>query len=980
MNSTPLPSRVKPRSLTVAFFNAAGLLKQRDEVFEFAVEHSVDIFLIQETFLKPSNRGPRMANYNIVRNDRDGRGGGTLIYYKRSLHCVPLDPPPLAELEASVCRLGMTGHAPLTIASVYLSPNKNINQPDLEALFAMGDAVILAGDFNSRHAQWSCNRSNRNGRVLSNLSESMLFDILVPMTPTHYPLVAGHAPSSLDLALLKNVSLRMRSIETIHALSSDHRPVVLQLGPAADSTPVTKLVTDWDKLEKLLESTDSQPLSTIPDVIASPHETVAAVDALSSHLTNAISESSRRVPVMPDHRFKLPDDARELLRAKNAATRAHDSYPTADNRARMRCLQRAVKQRMRDLRSTRWEGLLEEISPSHQAYWKLARTFKSDTVTVLPPLKKPDNSIAFDDDEKAECLADSLESQCSPSTLPVNQDHVVMVDNEVDRLSSLAPTAILSPVTEDEVQTLIRQLKPRSAPGSDGISNKILKILPAQLICLLAAIFNSAMTNAIFPSAWKEADVIGIHKPGKDKSVASSYRPISLLKSLGKLYERVLVARLKDFVFTNNILIDEQFGFRPKHSCTHQLHRLTEHILRGLNGSLRPRGTGALFFDVAKAFDKVWHNGLLYKLYKLGVPDRLVHIIRDYLSDRTFRFRVEGTRSSPRPIRAGVPQGSVLSPLLFSLYVNDIPRTPRVELALFADDTALYTTDRDMTKLSQRLQSAATTLGDWFRLWRIEVNPEKSAAIHFHRGSSGLRPTPIRLFDRVIPWKSQVKYLGVIFDSRLTFAPHIQAIRNRAAFILGRLYHLVGRRSKMSLRNKTTIYKACIRPVMTYASVVFAHAANSHLHRLQNVQNRFMRGATAAPWYLRNVDLHRDLDLPTVRSFMKDASQAYFDKALSHPNPLVAGAANYDVGSFRPQRGPRRRFPRHVLDDPDDAITIANAPKPDTTHPATLNLHTSLGPRHRTRRISVRRPGSHPPGGRYIRNNVPVTRVPPTTR
>lgn len=691
---------------------------------------------------------------------------------------------------------------------------------------------------------------------------------------------------------------------------------------------------------------------------------MAAVDALSSHLANAISESSRRVTVMPDHRFRLPDDARELLRAKNAATRAHDSYPTADNRARMRSLQRAVKQRMRELRSTRWDSLLEEISPSHQAYWKLARAFKTDGVAVLPPLRKPDNSIAFDDDEKAECLADSLESQCSPSTLPVNQDHVVMVDNEVDRLSSLAPTAILSPVTEDEVQTLIRQLKPRSAPGSDGISNKILKILPAQLICLLAAIFNSAMSNGIFPNTWKEADVIGIHKPGKDRSVASNYRPISLLKSLGKLYERVLVARLKDFVFSNNILINEQFGFRPRHSCTHQLHRLTEHILRGLNGTTRPRGTGALFFDVAKAFDKVWHNGLLYKLYKLGVPDRLVHIIRDYLSDRTFRFRVEGTHSSPRPIRAGVPQGSVLSPLLFSLYVNDIPRTPRVELALFADDTALYATERDRSKLFQRLQSAATTLGDWFRLWRIEVNPEKSAAVYFHRGKSDLHPPPIRLFDRVIPWKSQVKYLGVILDRGLSFAPHIKAVRNRAAFILGRLYYLIGKQSKMSLRHKTTIYKACVRPIMTYASVAFAHAANSHLLRLQTVQNRFLRGATGAPWFLRNVDLHRDLDLPTIRSFMKDVSQRYFDDAPHHPNPLVVAAANYHVGSFRTPRGPRRRFPRHVLDDPDDAITIANAPPPDTTHPDTLNLHTSLGPRHRTRRTRVRRPGSHPSSNR----------------
>ncbi|MBL2440209.1 reverse transcriptase family protein, partial [Klebsiella pneumoniae] len=142
----------------------------------------------------------------------------------------------------------------------------------------------------------------------------------------------------------------------------------------------------------------------------------------------------------------------------------------------------------------------------------------------------------------------------------------------------------------------------------------------------------------------------------------TSYRPISLLMSLGKLYERLLYKRLRDFVSSKGILIDEQFGFRTNHSCVQQVHRLTEHILVGLNRP-KPLYTGALFFDVAKAFDKVWHNGLIFKLFNMGVPDSLVLIIRDFLSNRSFRYRVEGTRSSPRSLTAGVPQGSVLSPL-----------------------------------------------------------------------------------------------------------------------------------------------------------------------------------------------------------------------------------------------------------------------------------------------------------------------------
>ncbi|CAH0401877.1 unnamed protein product [Chilo suppressalis] len=202
---------------------------------------------------------------------------------------------------------------------------------------------------------------------------------------------------------------------------------------------------------------------------------------------------------MPNYRCNLPDDARELLRAKNASTRAFDICPTDNNRSRLRTLQRAVKARMKEMRESKWDELLEEISPSHQAYWKLTRSFKSEVESSMPPLTKHDRSIAFNDDEKAKCLADSLEAQCS-----------------------VPPTATLETITVDEVHSLIRKLHPRCAPGSIGISSKVLKILPAQLLCLITAIFNAPMTNATFPAERKKAVVIGFRKPGKDGALLSS--------------------------------------------------------------------------------------------------------------------------------------------------------------------------------------------------------------------------------------------------------------------------------------------------------------------------------------------------------------------------------------------------------------------------------------------------------------------------
>ncbi|KAI8427039.1 hypothetical protein MSG28_014680 [Choristoneura fumiferana] len=904
----------------------------------------------------------------MVRDDRThNRLGGTLIYFKRSLHVVPLVRPTLTNMEVSTCRIAMTGHRPITLVSVYLPPTKDLLKTDLEILLNLDDSVLVAGDLNSKHTRWNCRVNNRNGRVLDRLVDELNFDILAPMEETHFPTNPEHRPDILDIALLKNVTMRMRSLVVAHELSSDHRPVILELGPPPNCPPPTRSRVDWVKVGKALEDVNSPSFKAIPNVITTTDETDAAIEAFSSHLRTIISDSSKQVPAEGDRRWRLPEELRELKREKNAATRAYDSYPSELNRVRLRCLQRELKQRMSEFRNGKWDELMGEISPSHQAYWKLARSLKSEHSSAMPPLDRSDHQTpAFDDDEKAECLAASLESQCSPSQLPVDPNHLLKVENEVDRRSLIAPVDPITPVTVSELGDLVKRLRVKKAPGSDGIPNRILKMLPETLLAILVMIFNAALTNAHFPQAWKEAEVIGIHKAGKPRTKADSYRPISLLMTQGKLFERVIQTRIWNFISDKNVLIDEQFGFRSRHSCVQQVHRLTEHILKYLNiGSKSAYPTGAVFLDVAKAFDKV----LIFKLYAMGLPDRLVLIIQDFLRNRSFRYKVEGTLSAPHPIRAGVPQGSVLSPTLFLLFTNDIPKVKNVQYALFADDTAIYSTSRDPELISKRLQKAITTLGNWFRLWRIEVNPAKSSAILFTRKiriDLTSLITPIRLFDSPIPWTKKVKYLGVTLDSRMTFRPHIKLVRDRAAFIMGRLYPMLNKSSKLSFRNKLTIYKTCIRPVFSYASVVFAHAASqTSLHSLQVIQNRFLRRAIGAQWYERNVDLHWDADIPSVAQFMKQTSRRYFDSAPHHPNRLLREAVDYNP---RPAVLRRFRRPRHVLTDPDDDITVINQSRTesDSRCPRTSQGDISLlnSPHRPLRRRRRRRPPQYTTRGR----------------
>jgi len=183
-------------------------------------------------------------------------------------------------------------------------------------------------------------------------------------------------------------------------------------------------------------------------------------------------------------------------------------------------------------------------------------------------------------------------------------------------------------------------------------------------------IFNAILTTHHFPTVWKHARFISILKPGKDPALPSSYRPISLLDTIGKVFEKILLTRILHEVNVRGLLRNAHFGFRPEHSTSLQLTRLVERITRKFGGK---RLTGAVFLDVAKAFDTVWIDGLLYKLTLLNFPSYLVHTISSYLRGRRFEASFQTATLSHRGMRAGVAQGKLISPVLFSLYVNDIP-------------------------------------------------------------------------------------------------------------------------------------------------------------------------------------------------------------------------------------------------------------------------------------------------------------------
>jgi len=273
---------------------------------------------------------------------------------------------------------------------------------------------------------------------------------------------------------------------------------------------------------------------------------------------------------------------------------------------------------------------------------------------------------------------------------------------------------------------------------------------------------------------------------------------------------------------------DEQFGFRPRHSKSLQLARLFERITRNFG---EKRITGAVFLDVAKAFDTVWIDGLLYKSTLINFPSYIVYTISTYFRFRTFEASFQMAKSSRRGMRACVNQGGLISPVLFSLYVNDMPSpSHHVELALYADENAVIATSRKPTLLVSYMESYLNDLQRWLSEWRITINvSESSAMIIVRAGRRFIQPRPVKLFGEPIKWVETTPYLGVTLDKRLTKSLHIDQVRKKTAQRMGMLGSLLNRKSFLSVRNGVLLYKQLIRPMMNFACPAWRSAARTHV-------------------------------------------------------------------------------------------------------------------------------------------------------
>ena len=275
---------------------------------------------------------------------------------------------------------------------------------------------------------------------------------------------------------------------------------------------------------------------------------------------------------------------------------------------------------------------------------------------------------------------------------------------------------------------LLSNLKPDKAAGPDSIKPLVLKQLKSEIAPVECLLFDKSLQTGKLPADWKKAQVCPLFKKG-DKTDPSNYRPISLTCILCKVMEHIVASNISKHLNKNNALYELQHGFREKRSCETQLIQLIEDLGRQLSLG---KQTDLVLLDFSKAFDKVNHLKLLYKLSCFGVKGNTLNWIQSFLIGRTQTVVLDGESSNEVPVTSGVPQGSVLGPLLFLLYINDLPENIQSQVRLFADDTAIYLTVCNIQD-GQVLQSDLDTLQQWERTWDMEFNPSKCQVLHITR-------------------------------------------------------------------------------------------------------------------------------------------------------------------------------------------------------------------------------------------------------
>ena len=413
-----------------------------------------------------------------------------------------------------------------------------------------------------------------------------------------------------------------------------------------------------------------------------------------------------------------------------------------------------------------------------------------------------------------------------------NQRNIEHVEFKMKQSDNQMQSVFLRPTSTVEIQSIIGKLKNKTSSGPFGISNKLLKFCEPVISPILTILINRCMSYGYFPEQLKVAKIVPIYKEG-DRDSFSNYRPISLLSPISKIFERIIYSRIYSYIEKFHLLNDNQFGFRKKRKTVDALACVMEQIKKALNAK---HSSCCVFLDVKKAFDTLDHGILLQKLEFLGFRGPVLDLFTSYLTKRSQYTSIRGVTSQLQLMKCGVPQGSVLGPLLFLLYVNDISENVNSSLTLFADDTNIF---EDLIPGSHKLKDTLMLVDSWMKGNKLKCNLDKSKAVVF-----GKKPQELSTDLHGVRIENSVKYLGVIIDEDLNFKDHVRRVQKKLLFCN---YTVLRSRQFLTRSQLLVYYRTHVKPIIQYGVLVYACTVFGNLGPIHHLQKRIIRSICFLP-------------------------------------------------------------------------------------------------------------------------------------
>jgi len=561
----------------------------------------------------------------------------------------------------------------------------------------------------------------------------------------------------------------------------------------------------------------------------------------------------------------------------------------------------------------------------------MARRMNGNTTQKTIPTLDNGHRQAPSNVEKADLLAETYAQASSTQNysrrfrLHINRNNLHHIPGAVPSAHNEDVDAMNNEFDLQELQTAINSAKMHKSPGEDKIPYEMIKHLSKPALKVLLDIYNCAWNSGTLPGDWKHAIVVPFIKPGKDPSKPESYRPIALTSSLCKIMERMVTDRFQWFLERGEILTKDQAGFRKNRSTVDQIIRMQDKISKSLQGKEHVLG---VFIDFEKAYDMIHVPTLMRKIRGLGITGKVYDWVKDFLTDRTIQVKVGAALSQKHTLENGTPQGSVISPLLFLIMINDMPNnTSGVALSLFADDSAIFAAGRSSSTLEQRIQNSLSAIQKWCDRSGFKISPSKTTAVLFTHSRQRGQDIRLTVNGQDIDITDSAKFLGVIFDRRLSWKPHIDYTITKCRRRMGLLRAVSGQKWGASKRALLMIYRALIRPVLEYGHIAIANANDTDKQRLQTIQTECLRICCGAakgtpaiglqnecgeiPLHLRRQrsslrEAVKILTKPnhTAREAMMDHWTIQYGKHHKDRAPLYSRTRDFFEGHFQECRGP----------------------------------------------------------------------------